>query len=79
MKYAKSNIFYILIYGRFDLEEAEIPSFVKVLKRNSFNVHLKSLIFPENSQIESIEFGVINKSFKKLMINVFLFKKLIMI
>lgn len=65
---AKSDIFDILIYGRFDLEEAEIPSFVKVLKRNSFNVHLKSLIFPENSQIESIEFGVINKSFKKLMI-----------
>lgn len=65
---SKNDIFDLLIYGRFDIEEAEIPSFVKVLKRHSFGIHLKSLIFPEDSQIESIEFGVINKSFKKLSI-----------
>lgn len=50
----------ILYYARFDIEEAVIPSQITTVKQWSFSFHenLKSVIFPDNSELKTIENNV---------------------
>lgn len=52
-----SDVFDILYFGNFNIEEAIIPPQIKILKENSFCSHskLKSIIIPENSQLQEIQ------------------------
>lgn len=60
--------FDLLIYARFDLTTAIIPSFIKVLKEHSINTRLEYLIFPDDTEIERIEYGSISENLVKLRI-----------
>ena len=66
-----SKVFNVLIYARYDVEEAVIPPQIEIIKQKSFGNHekLKSIIFPENSKlnyIESSAFGL--SSLSKLVL-----------
>ena len=57
-----------LIYSKFDLREAVIPSYIKVLKEHSFSSSLDTLIFPDDTEIESIEYGSLSEYLTDLRI-----------
>ena len=54
---ADSDVFDILYYARYDIEEAVIPPQIEILHDNSFCRHpkLKSVICPTNSKLKRIE------------------------
>lgn len=58
----KEKLYKNLYYSRFDIIEAEIPPFIKIVKDHSFHNHpyIKSIIFPENSELTSIQNFVIH-------------------
>lgn len=60
--------FDILLYARSDLTEAVIPPYIKILKKNSFGSSLESLILSEDSEVEIIEYGVLNYQIKEFNI-----------
>lgn len=52
-----SDVFDILLYARYDIEEAVIPPQIEIIHENSFYDHpqLKSVISPKNSNLKCIE------------------------
>ena len=62
----ESDDFDVLYFARRDLEEAVIPSFIKVINSNAFEdcKTLKTVIFSEDSNLERIE----NNAFSKTLI-----------
>lgn len=65
------NFFDTLIFARTDLEEAIIPPNIKYLKENSLKNcnEIKTIIFPEDSKVETIDDDVLCWYFDKLVLS----------
>ena len=63
---ALSDVFDILYYARYDIEEAVIPPQIKIIHDNSFCDHpkLQSFISPKNSKLKRIEYFSFFHDFK---------------
>lgn len=58
------DVFDVLLYARYDIEEAVIPPQIEIVNENSFNNHdkLKSVLFPNNSKLKRIEYSAFSSS-----------------
>lgn len=58
------NVFDYLIFARRDIEKAQIPEFIRIIGPYAFECckSLKSIEFPENSELEIIEQNAFSKS-----------------
>ena len=68
---AASDVFDILYYARYDIEEAVIPPQIKIIHNYSFSSHpkLQSVISPKNSKLKRIEISpFFNSTTSKLVL-----------